>query len=92
MLTVTVVLSAMAFLAGLPFPIAAGLDNPYAAYGIIYVSMPAWAIGVIAGTTGGFLAQGRAAKSRRMRWIGGSMALLNAAAICLVIIVPFHAS
>lgn len=86
-----VVISALAFLAGLPFPIAANVSNPYLAYGIVYVSIPAWAIGTITGAIATFGTRSGNPNELLTRWLGSGLLLLNAGAIGILYLVPFYA-
>jgi hypothetical protein len=85
-------ISALAFLAGLPFPITANLSNPYLGYGIVFISIPAWTIGAITGGIAAYAARAQAPETLLIKWLGSGLLLLNAAAVALAFLIPFHAS
>lgn len=89
---ILIAFSAAALVLGLVFPTAAQLYDAYLGYGIVFISIPAWTLGAIAGGGAALIApvQNEASSSVR-RW-AVPLLLLNVAAVALVFIIPFHAS
>jgi hypothetical protein len=89
---VLIALSLCAFVVGLVFPVAARAINPFMAYGIVFVSWPAWAVGAAAGGIAGYRAANRPPRrSGRASW-GIVLCVANVAAAVATLLLPFHAS
>lgn len=86
-----ILFSATALVVGLYFPVAATTYDPYLGYGIVFISIPSWTLGAIAGGVV-YIAPARNAAGASVRRWAGALALLNVAAITLVFVIPFYAS
>ena len=75
--------SLCALVLGLVFPILAKTINPFLAYGIVFVSWPAWAIGAVTGGIVGF--------RQRSRW-GWALCVANVLAAVATLAIPFYVS
>lgn len=53
----TIAISSFLFLLGVTFPVAAKFYNPFLAYGIVFISWPAFGIGAICGGMVGFFSK-----------------------------------
>lgn len=87
-----ILLSATALVVGLCFPVAAISYDPYLGYGVVFISIPSWTLGAIAGAAAAYVAPARSATAPGIRPWAGALGLLNVAAIALVLVVPFYAS
>jgi hypothetical protein len=84
--------SVCALVLGLAFPIGAKLFNPFLAYGIVFVSAPAWLLGVLTGALAAI--RGRKATPPRpgsVKW-GWILCLSNVLVALVTLAIPFHAS
>jgi glucose uptake protein GlcU len=72
-----------ALVLGLVFPILAKTTNPFLAYGIVFISWPAWAIGAFTGGIVGFRQQSR--------W-GWALCVANVLAAMATLLIPFSVS
>lgn len=80
--------SCVAFVVGLYFPLMVLLDpGPSAmAYGVVLVSLPAWAVGALSGGLAGYLVRrggGLAPQLEAFSWLIGGLNLA-AAVLCLI--------
>ena len=80
--------SLAALLVGLFFPVAAKLLNPFYAYAIIVISLPAWAIGVTTAAVAGRRAASRG-KSGVWAW---TLMNANIAAAFITVMIPWRVS
>jgi len=72
-----------ALVLGLVFPILAKTTNPFLAYGIVFISWPAWAIGAVtAGIVG---------VRQKSGW-GWALCIANVLAAVATLLIPFYAS
>jgi hypothetical protein len=75
--------SLCALVLGLVFPVLAKTTNPFLAYGILFISWPAWAIGAV---TGGIVGL-----RHKSKW-GWVLCLANVGAAVATVVIPFHVS
>ena len=85
-------MSFCALLLGLAFPIGAKLVNPFLAYGIVFVSAPAWLLGALTGAIAAVRAR-RATplQAASVKW-GWILCLANVLAALLTLAIPFRVS
>ena len=77
---------------GLVFPVAARTINPFMAYGIVFVSWPAWTIGAISGGVLGFRqhsSQGSSSAAFEWGWV---LCVANVVAAFATALISFYAS
>lgn len=85
-------LSLAGLIIGCFFPIAAKLHDPFLAYGIVFVSWPAWAMGALAGALASLMAHRMQPRDYPLRRWGSVSSLSNITAALAVLFIPFHVS
>lgn len=92
LVNILIAFSATALVLGLAFPFAAKFHDAYLGYGIVFISIPAWTLGAIAGGGAALtVAVPNEASLNARRW-SVALLVLNAVAIALVFVIPFPAS
>lgn len=87
-----ILFSAAAFVVGLVFLATAKLYDAHLGYGIVFISIPAWTLGAIAGGGAALMVAAPDETSLSVRRRAAALLVLNVAAVALVFVIPFHAS
>jgi len=88
----TIAISSFLFLLGVAFPVAAKFYNPFLAYGIVFISWPAFGIGAICGGMVGFFSKRDIPSNSTFFLLGWGMFTVNIMAAITTIFIPFYAS